>query len=372
VALLTWFHNDSRDRRCRLYRWQFRARLVQANSEPLLNLDKLTYAGNLGNLASLKDDPRHVFVRGTSATARRCSRCSSGHKPRAIVNFAAESHVDRSIHGPAAFIETNVVATFALLDAVKDWWRAAAATSARVPLPARVDRRGVRLARARRSRVLRDDAVRAEQPVLGVEGGVRSPGARVSPHVRPADAHDQLLEQLRPAPVSREADPADDRQRARGKPLPVYGDGRNVRDWLYVGDHCARSAPCSRGPPGATYNVGGNAEMTNLDVVARSARAARAGTGRDYAARHVRQRPPGHDRRYAIDRAQIRGELGWAPAETFESGMRRRSLVSRQRRVARRRARAARTAVGLAAVRDGMSEPRERVHPPAARAKRRG
>ena len=170
----------------------------------VVNLDKLTYAGNLGNLRSLAGDERHLFVRGDIGDPAQVGALLREHRPRAIVNFAAESHVDRSIHGPAAFIETNIVGTFNLLEATRAWWAA---------LPP-AERDAFRFLHVSTDEVYgslgaadpgfsRDHAVRAQQPVLGVEGGLRSPGARVSPHVRVADAHDQLLEQLRSRASSR-------------------------------------------------------------------------------------------------------------------------------------------------------------------------
>ena len=267
-------------------------------------------AGRQSRQAHLRRQPRQPggaarTTRGTSscaatsATARWSTSLLARHRPRAIVNFAAESHVDRSIHGPAAFVATNVVGTFTLLDAAKAHWSALPDGRARgVPLPARVDRRGLRLARARRPGVHRDDAVRAEQPVLGVEGRLRPPGARLPPHLRAADAHDQLLEQLRPAAVSGEADPADDRQRARRQAAAgVRRRPERARLALRRRPLRARSARCcAAGGPGETYNVGGNAEMTNLDVVHTLCRIARASCapGRDYAAAdHLREGPPG-------------------------------------------------------------------------------
>ena len=222
------------------------------HGEPVVNLDKLTYAGNLRSLVALAGDARHVFVRGDIGDAERSARCSpsTGRARSSISRPRRMSTAPFTVR--RAFIDTNVVGTFALLECIRELVvRIAGRRAPRVPLSARVDRRGLRLARAARRAVQRDDALCAEQPVLGIEGGVRSPGARVSPYLRIADAHDQLLEQLRAVSVPRETDPADDRQRAAGKPLPVYGDGRNVRDWLYVGDHCAAiRAVLARGQPG--------------------------------------------------------------------------------------------------------------------------
>ncbi len=186
--------------------------------EPVVNVDKLTYAGNLGSLAALKDDPGHHFVRADIGDRATVDALLATHRPRAIVNFAAESHVDRSIHGPAAFIDTNIVGTFALLEAARAHWSS-------LPEPERSRFRFLHVSTDEvygslapdADGILRDDAVCAEQPVLGVEGRLRSSGARLPSHLRPADAYDQLLEQLRAAAVPRKADPADDRQRARGQ-----------------------------------------------------------------------------------------------------------------------------------------------------------
>ena len=172
--------------------------------EPVVNLDKLTYAGNLGNLASLEGDPRHVFVRGDIGDRALVDALLAQHRPRAIVNFAAESTSTARSTGPAAFVETNVVGTFTLLEAARAYWRGAAGAErdAFRFLHVSTDEVYGSLG-ARRSGVHRDDAVRAEQPVLGVQGRVRPPGARLASHLRPADAHDQLLEQLRSAASSR-------------------------------------------------------------------------------------------------------------------------------------------------------------------------
>ena len=192
---------------------------LAATGEPVVNLDKLTYAGNLGNLAALAGDARHVFVHGDIGDGALVASLLAQHRPRAIVNFAAETHVDRSIHGPAAFIETNVVGTFALLETVRGvLGRAGRARTTRrsASCTCRPTRSTARSG-PRDPPFTETTPYAPEQPVLGVEGRLRPSRARLPPHVRPAGADDQLLEQLRTAPVSREADPADDRQRARGQ-----------------------------------------------------------------------------------------------------------------------------------------------------------
>jgi dTDP-glucose 4,6-dehydratase len=299
----------------------------KATGEPLVNLDKLTYAGNLGNLTSLKDDPRHIFVRGDIGDPAQVLALLDRHKPRAIVNFAAESHVDRSIHGPAAFIETNVVATFALVDAVKEWW-------SKLPPAERAAFRFLHVS---------TDEVYGSLGPADTAFCETTPYAPNSPYAASKAASDHLVRAWHhtyglptlttncsnnygPRQFPEKLIPLMIVNAIAGKPLPVYGDGRNVRDWLYVGDHCsAIRAVLERGRPGATYNVGGNAEMQNLDVVRTICRVlSELKPGRDYASlvTFVKDRP-GHDRRYAIDPSRIRGELDWTPAETFESGMRR-------------------------------------------------
>ena len=299
----------------------------KATAEPLVNLDKLTYAGNLGNLASLKDDPRHVFVRGDIGDRAQVQALLERHKPRAIVNFAAETHVDRSIHGPAAFIETNVVATFALIDVVKEWW-------SKLPPDERAAFRFLHVS---------TDEVYGSLGPADPAFCETTPYAPNSPYSASKAASDHLLRAYHhtyglptlttncsnnygPRQFPEKLIPLMIVNAIAGKPLPVYGDGQNVRDWLYVGDHCsAIRAVLERGRPGATYNVGGNAEMKNLDVVGTICRVlSELKPGRDYRSlvTFVKDRP-GHDRRYAIDPSRIRGDLGWAPAETFESGMRR-------------------------------------------------
>jgi len=300
---------------------------IAATGEPVVNLDKLTYAGNLGNLAALRDDPRHAFVRGDIGDRALVTSLLERHAPRAIVNFAAESHVDRSIHGPAAFIETNVVATFALIDTVKRWWAAR-------PDAERGAFRFLHVSTDEVFGSLAADAPAFCETTAYAPNSPYSASKAASDHLVRAYHHTYGLPVLTtncsnnygPRQFPEKLSPLMIVNAMAGKPLPVYGDGRNVRDWLYVGDHCtAIRSVLAQGTPGATYNVGGNAEMTNLDVVHTICRVlGELAPGRDYAGlvTFVRDRP-GHDRRYAIDSRRIRGDLGWAPAETFESGMRR-------------------------------------------------
>ena len=298
--------------------------LAQSN-EPVVNLDKLTYAGNLGSLAPLASDARHAFVRGDIGDRDLVEGLLAAHRPRAIVNFAAESHVDRSIHGPAAFIETNVVGTFNLLDAVRSWW---------VSLP-ESERTGFRFLH-----VSTDEVYGSLGPADPAFSEV-TPYAPNSPYSASKAASDHLVRAYHhtyglptlttncsnnygPLQFPEKLIPLMIANGLAGKPLPVYGDGQNVRDWLYVGDHCsAIRAVLAHGRPGETYNIGGNAEMKNLDVVHTLCRAlSTARPGRDYVSliTFVKDRP-GHDRRYAIDATKIRREIGWAPAETFPTGI---------------------------------------------------
>ncbi len=296
-------------------------------AEPVVNLDKLTYAGNLGNLAPLALDPRHVFVRGDIGDAAQVEALLAQYRPRAVLNFAAESHVDRSIHGPAEFIATNLVGTFGLLQAVRAYCDA-------LPAPER--------ARFRFLHVSTDEVYGSLDPTAPAfrETTAYAPNSPYaaskagSDHLVRAYGHTYGMPTLTtncsnnygPRQFPEKLIPLMIHNAIAGEPLPVYGDGLNVRDWLYVGDHCAAlRTVLERGQPGATYNIGGNAEMTNLEVVHALCRVlGELRPGRDYAAQitFVKDRP-GHDRRYAIDAGRIRRELGWTPAETFASGLSR-------------------------------------------------
>jgi dTDP-glucose 4,6-dehydratase len=300
---------------------------LAARDEPVVNLDLLTYAGNLGNLASLARDPRHVFVRGDIGDAARVAALLDEHRPRAIVNFAAETHVDRSILGPAAFIETNIAATFRLLEATRAWWSA-------LPVLQRAAFRFLHVS---------TDEVYGSLSAADPPFSETTPYAPNSPYSASKAAADHLVRAYHhtyglptlttncsnnygPLQFPEKLIPLMIVNALAGRALPVYGDGQNVRDWLYVGDHCsAIRAVLERGRPGETYNVGGHAEMKNLDVVRTVCDLlAEAVPGRDFASlvTFVKDRP-GHDRRYAIDAKKVAREIGWAPAETFASGMRR-------------------------------------------------
>jgi dTDP-glucose 4,6-dehydratase len=301
---------------------------IAATGEPVVNLDKLTYAGNLGSLAALAGDERHRFVRGDIGDRALVERLFAEHRPRAVVHFAAESHVDRSIHGPAAFVETNIAGTFELLEAARGHWQKLA---------------GEEKAAFRFLHVSTDEVYGS----LGESDPAFSettPYAPNSPYSASKAASDHLVrawhhtygfptltthcsnnygpfqfpEKLIPLMISNALE---------GKPLPVYGDGRQVRDWLYVGDHCeAIRTVLSAGRVGATYNVGGDSERRNLDVVHALCDALQEARPRSGGYRALIQfvaDRPGHDRRYAIDARKIGGELGWKPRESFESGLAR-------------------------------------------------
>ncbi|MCI1191766.1 dTDP-glucose 4,6-dehydratase [Calidifontimicrobium sp. SYSU G02091] len=297
--------------------------------EPIVNLDALTYAGNLRNLASLQGDARHVFVKGDIGDRELVDRLLAEHRPRAIVHFAAESHVDRSIHGPAAFIKTNVEGTFTLLEAARAYWTALNAEAK---------------ARFRFHHVSTDE-------VYGSLGPDDAPFTEAhpyqpnSPYSASKAASDHLVRAWHhtyglpvvttncsnnygPYHFPEKLIPLMIVNALAGKPLPIYGDGLNVRDWLYVRDHCSGiRAVLERGRIGETYNIGGWNEKTNREIVHTICALLdelRPDPAGPYSRliTYVTDRP-GHDRRYAIDARKIERELGWRPAETFESGIRK-------------------------------------------------
>jgi dTDP-glucose 4,6-dehydratase len=304
--------------------------LLVPSNEGIINLDRLTYAGNLATLTSLQNDPRHVFIHGDIADKDLVSGLLKQYQPRAIVNFAAESHVDRSIHGPREFVQTNIVGTYNLLECAREYWN---------------DLKGEAKDIFRFHHVSTDEvygSLSATAPAFSET----NPYEPNSPYSASKAASDHLVrawfhtyglpvvttncsnnygpyhfpEKLIPLVILNALD---------GKPLPIYGDGQQIRDWLYVGDHCAAIREVlSRGALGETYNIGGWNEKANLDVVnticnilddlkPRSDK-------KSYAEQitFVKDRP-GHDRRYAIDASKIERELGWRPAETFDSGIRK-------------------------------------------------
>ncbi|PQA76213.1 dTDP-glucose 4,6-dehydratase [Rhodoferax sp. TS-BS-61-7] len=303
--------------------------LAQSN-ETVVNLDKLTYAGNLENLASLNGDARHLFVQGDFGDAALVNRLLAEHRPHAILNFAAESHVDRSIHGPEDFIQTNIVGTFHLLECVRAYFgglQADAKASFRF-LHVSTDEVYGSLAKTdpafsetnkyepnspySASKAASDHLVRAYHHTYGLPVLTTNCSNNYGPFHFPEKLIPLMI-------VNAQA----------GKPLPVYGDGQQVRDWLYVKDHCsAIRRVLEAGTVGETYNVGGWNEKPNLDIVhtvcALLDELKPRADGKPYQEQitYVTDRP-GHDRRYAIDARKIEQQLGWKPAETFETGIRK-------------------------------------------------
>ena len=303
---------------------------LNQSDEPVINLDKLTYAGNLENLTSLQGDPRHIFMRGDIGDAALVSSLLAEHKPRAIINFAAESHVDRSIHGPEDFIQTNIVGTFHLLEFVRSYWNGLEGTAKTRFRFLHVSTDEVYGSLAKddpaftetnryepnspysASKAASDHLVRAYHHTYGLPGLTTNCSNNYGPYHFP--------EKLIPLMIV---------NALAGKPLPVYGDGQQIRDWLYVKDHCsAIRRVLEAGKVGEVYNIGGWNEKPNLEIVHTVCAlldelAARAdGNGYRSLIAYVADRP-GHDRRYAIDASKIERELGWKPAETFETGIRK-------------------------------------------------
>jgi dTDP-glucose 4,6-dehydratase len=297
-------------------------------SAPIVNLDKLTYAGNLQSLAAVEGNSRYCFVHGDIGDGELVARLLKEHQPTAIVNFAAESHVDRSIHGPADFIQTNIVGTFLLLEAVRAHWQGLSGDA----------RERFRFLHVSTDEVYGslgpDDAAFSETTAYAPNSPYSASKA-ASDHLVRAYHHTYGLPVLTtncsnnygPYQFPEKLIPLVILNSLGGKPLPIYGDGKNVRDWLYVGDHCAAiRAVLQRGRPGETYNVGGKNEKTNLEVVYSICAILDELAPRPdkYASliTFVKDRP-GHDRRYAIDPIKIEREIGWQPAEIFETGIRK-------------------------------------------------
>jgi len=303
---------------------------IGSEQTPVINLDKLTYAGNLNNLAALQSDVRHIFIQGDICDGALVGRVLREHKPRAIIHFAAESHVDRSIHGPGDFIQTNINGTFSLLEEARAYWQGL---------------QGEEKAAFRFLHVSTDEvygSLGANDPPF-TETTAYAPNSpysaskAASDHLVRAYHHTyglptlttncsnnygafQFPEKLIPLILL---------NALNGKPLPIYGDGLNVRDWLYVGDHCtAIRAVLTGGRQGEVYNIGGWNEKTNLDVVNTvcaildELKPNSGITHYSSLITYVKDRP-GHDRRYAIDARKIERELGWKPMETFETGIRK-------------------------------------------------
>lgn len=295
----------------------------------VVNLDKLTYAGNLANLESLRGEARHIFVRGDIGDHVLVRKLFREYRPRAIVHFAAESHVDRSIHGPEDFVQTNITGTFRLLEETRSYFE-------ELPPPQRAAFRFLHVS---------TDEVYGSLALDDPPFAETTPYAPNSPYAASKAASDHLVRAYHhtyglptlttncsnnygPYQFPEKLVPLMILNAVSGKPLPLYGDGRNVRDWLYVGDHCtAIRAVLERGVVGDTYNIGGNSERTNNEVVKTIC------TTLDELRPHSRSVPyaslmtyvadrPGHDRRYAMNTTKIRQELGWQPIRSFESGIR--------------------------------------------------
>ena len=303
---------------------------LAGSSEPVVNLDALTYAGNRDNLATLEGDSRHIFVHGGIGDFDLVSRLLVEHQPRAVINFAAESHVDRSIHGPEDFIQTNIVGTFRLLEAVRAYYGQLSEPAKNTfrflhvstdEVYGSLDKGDPAFRETNRyepnspysaSKAASDHLVRAYHHTYGLPVLTTNCSNNYGPYHFP--------EKLIPLCIH---------NALAGKPLPIYGDGQQIRDWLYVKDHCsAIRRVLEAGKIGQVYNVGGWNEKANLDVVrticAILDELSPRSDGKSYAEQvvHVADRP-GHDRRYAIDASKLERELGWKPAETFDSGIRK-------------------------------------------------
>lgn len=298
--------------------------------ESVLNLDALTYAGNRQNLVSLEQDNRHIFAHGNICDVAFVSELLSKYQPRAIVNFAAESHVDRSIHGPEDFIQTNIVGTFRLLETVRSFW-------SRQDTVAQQTFRFVHVSTDEVFGSLTKDEPAFNESTPYQPNSPYSASKAASDHLVRAYHHTYGLPVVTtncsnnygPYHFPEKLVPLMINNALEGRPLPIYGDGQQIRDWLYVTDHCsAIRRVLEAGKTGETYNIGGWNEKTNLDVVHTLCSILdeyqpRA-DGRSYKDQitFVKDRP-GHDRRYAIDARKIEAELGWRPAETFDSGIRK-------------------------------------------------
>lgn len=302
---------------------------LAVNDEPVVNLDKLTYAGNQQNLTPLEGDRRHVFIQGDIGDSVLVERLLAEHRPRAIINFAAESHVDRSIHGPEDFIQTNVLGTFRLLEAARVYW-AGLSDSEQTAF------RFLHVSTDEVYGTLTPDAPAFSETNSYQPNSPYSASKAASDHLVRAWHHTYGLPVLTtncsnnygPYQFPEKLIPLVINNALQGKPLPVYGDGQQVRDWLYVTDHCsAIRRVLEVGTPGEVYNIGGWNEMPNIRIVQTICALLdelRPNFGGPYSRliTYVKDRP-GHDRRYAIDARKIERELGWKPAETFESGIRK-------------------------------------------------
>ena len=303
---------------------------IAAEADPVINVDKLTYAGNLANLATLADHPRHRFVRADICDRQRIDQLLRDHQPRAVVHFAAESHVDRSIAGPAEFVRTNLVGTFSLLEAAREYWNGLG---------------GAEKDRFRFLHVSTDEvygSLSPHDPAFTEQSRYRpnspySASKAGSDHLVHAYHHTYGLPVLitncsnnyGPYQFPEKLIPLMIHHALQSMPLPVYGDGSNIRDWLYVGDHCdAIRVVLERGVRGETYNIGGRSERSNLEVVRTLCAilddvAPMTGGARYEAVITFVTDRPGHDFRYAIDSGRIERSLGWHPRQSFDAGIRR-------------------------------------------------
>jgi len=300
------------------------------SDETVINLDQLTYAGNRENLASLAEDRRHLFVQGDIGDSSLVANLLAQHQPRAVINFAAESHVDRSIHGPEDFIQTNIVGTFRLLEAVRAYWN-------NLPGEAQQDFRFLHVSTDEVYGSLVKDEPAFTEHHRYEPNSPYSASKAASDHLVRAYHHTYGLPVLTtncsnnygPYHFPEKLIPLMIVNALAGKPLPVYGDGQQIRDWLYVKDHCsAIRRVLEAGRLGETYNIGGWNEKPNIDIVhtvcALLDELRTRADGKSYREQitYVTDRP-GHDRRYAIDASKIERELGWKPAETFDTGIRK-------------------------------------------------
>lgn len=304
--------------------------LANPKAEGIINLDKLTYAGNLSTLAPLEKDPRHIFIQGDIGDSTLVANLLQEHRPRAIINFAAESHVDRSIHGPADFIQTNILGSFNLLECSRTYWNS-------LPTEAQQQFRFLHVSTDEVYGSLGASAAAFKETTAYEPNSPYSASKAASDHLVRAWFHTYGLPVLTtncsnnygPYHFPEKLIPLVILNALNGQPLPIYGDGMQVRDWLYVGDHCtAIRRVLEKGTLGETYNVGGWNEKTNLEVVNTicsildELRPRSSGGSYAEQIRFVTDRP-GHDRRYAIDASKLERELGWKPAETFATGIRK-------------------------------------------------
>jgi dTDP-glucose 4,6-dehydratase len=304
--------------------------LANPKAEGIINLDKLTYAGNLSTLAPLAKDPRHIFIQGDIGDSTLVTHLLQEHRPRAIINFAAESHVDRSIHGPADFIQTNILGSFNLLECTRTHWNS-------LPTEEQQQFRFLHVSTDEVYGSLGASDAAFKETTAYEPNSPYSASKAASDHLVRAWFHTYGLPVLTtncsnnygPYHFPEKLIPLVILNALNGKPLPIYGDGMQVRDWLYVGDHCAAiRRVLEKGALGETYNVGGWNEKANLEVVkticAILDELRPRPNGGSYAEqiRFVTDRP-GHDRRYAIDASKLERELGWKPAETFATGIRK-------------------------------------------------